>query len=48
MTRDFLIRRATAQDIAVLVDLRLKMQQETGHLTKMLAETPGCHAGVPT
>jgi ribosomal protein S18 acetylase RimI-like enzyme len=36
--RDFLIRRATSQDIPVLVDLRLKMQQETGHLTKRLAE----------
>ena len=34
MTQAFSIRRATLQDVEALVSLRLKLQQESGHLTE--------------
>src|SRR5258708_19126095 len=34
MTQAFSIRRATLQDVETLVSLRLKLQQESGHLTE--------------
>jgi GNAT superfamily N-acetyltransferase len=35
MTQAFSIRRATLQDVEVLVSLRLKLEQESGHLTEV-------------
>jgi len=37
MTQAFSIRRATLQDVEALVSLRLKLQQESGHLTEVQA-----------
>jgi GNAT superfamily N-acetyltransferase len=44
MTRAVSIRRATLHDIEMLVDLRLMLLQDMGHLTEMLAELrPATH-----